>query len=320
MWLVCFEIFMLLIGFILLITASDLFVDAISSLASNFKMSKMAIAMTVGAFATCAPELAISFNSISTGLGDIALSNVVGSSIVNILLIIGVSALCFPIKVKEHVIKKEALILLGVTVIFAFSMADNILYNTNDIVLTRMNAVFFIFAFATFMYFVISQIKMKKGIFHFEKPKYSFWPSILISAFCICAIILASDIVVDFARLIAEKFNISTKIITMTVIVIGTSLPELSMTIISAKKKEYDIAIGNIIGTNIFNIGIVLGLPILIYGNVSSTSFNLIDIFAVLISALLFYIFAKSDRKLTRREGLTMFLIFIAYYIYLFFQ
>lgn len=320
MWLIIFEIFMLVLGFTLLITASDLFVDAISSLASNFKMSKMAIAMTVGAFATCAPELAISFNSISANLGDIALSNVVGSSIINILLIIGFSALCFPIKVRESVIKKEALILLGTTVIFVFSMANNIIYNVKGAVLTRINAMFFILAFIVFMYFVISQLKIKKSVFETSKPKYKLYSSIIISILCIVFIILASDIVVEFASSIAKSFKVSAKIITMTVIVIGTSLPELSMTILSAKKKEYDIAIGNIIGTNIFNIGIVLGLPILIYGNVYSTHFNLIDVFTVLISALLFYVFAKSDRELSRREGLIMFLVFITYYIYIFFQ
>lgn len=320
MWLIIFEIFMLLLGFTILIIASDLFVDAISSLASNFKMSKMATAMTVGAFATCAPELAISFSSISAGLGDMALSNVVGSSIVNILLIIGFSALCFPIKVKDSIIKKEALILLGTTVIFAFSMADNVLYNIDNSVLTRVNAVLFIIAFILFMYFVISQIKLKKNILETIKPKYNLWSSIFIAIICIISIIIASNIIVEFSTLIAQSFNVSTKIITMTVIVIGTSLPELSMTIISAKKKEYDIAIGNIIGTNIFNIGIVLGLPILFYGNIYSTQFNMVDILTVLSSAVLFYIFAKSDRKLTRREGFVMFLIFIIYYIYLFFQ
>src|SRR5574344_1316749 len=106
-------IILLLIGFVILIKCSDIFVDAISSIATHFKLSKMTIALTVAAFGTCAPELAISFNSISSGNGDIAISNVLGSSIVNILLIIGVSALCYPIKVKGEIIKKEALLLLA---------------------------------------------------------------------------------------------------------------------------------------------------------------------------------------------------------------
>lgn len=316
--LIYFELFLLTLGFILLIKASDLFVDAVSSLAINFNMSKMAIAMTVAAFATCAPELAISFNSIRIAAGDIAVSNVLGSSIVNILLILGLSSLFYPIKVKEGIIKKEALLLLAITVIFSFSMADNILHFNDDVILTRTNALLFLLLFAVFMFYILSQIKLSRNFLNKAKPKYKFWPSVLLSFFCLGGIILGSNIVVEFATLIAEHLGISQKIITMTVIVIGTSLPELSMTILSAKKKEFDIAVGNIIGTNIFNIGVVLGIPILIYGDVVSSSFSLIDIFAVLISALLFFIFARNDRMLSRREGLVMFLVFLVYYIYIF--
>lgn len=318
--LIIFEIFLLVMGFILLIKSSDLFVDSISSLASNFKMSKMVIAMTVAAFATCAPELAISFNSLSQGLGDIAISNVLGSSIVNILLIIGLSAVCFPIKVKDEVIKKEALLLLAITVVFSFSMTDNLFYGADNIILTRINAILFILLFLVFIIYILSQIRITRKFYEKNEAKYRLIPSLLISIFCIFSIVLASDIIVEFATLLSEHIGISQKVITMTVIVIGTSLPELSMTLISAKKGEYDIALGNIIGTNIFNIGIVLGVPILVYGNVFSTSFNLIDILTVQISALVFYIFAKSDRKLSRREGVIMVLIFVVYYVYIFIQ
>ena len=318
--LIIFEIFLLLLGFVLLIKSSDLFVDSISSLAINFKMSKMAVAMTVAAFATCAPELAISFHALMSNAGDIAISNVLGSSIVNILLIIGVSAFCYPIKVKEEIIKKEALILLVISVLFSFSMADNILYSVNNIILTRANTLLFLLLFIVFIFYILSQIKITRSFFEREKPKYKLPSSIILSVFCVCGIILGSNIVVEFATELANTIGISQKIITMTVIVIGTSLPELSMTLISAKKHEYDIAIGNIIGTNIFNIGIVLALPILIFGNVASISFNLIDIFVVLLSAILFYIFAKNDKVLTRREGFIMVVIFISYYIYLFLQ
>ena len=136
--------------------------------------------------------------------------------------------------------------------------------------------------------------------------------------FSLLAITLSSNIVVDNAVLLASQIGISQKIISMTVIVIGTSLPELTMTINAARKDEFDMAVGNIIGTNIFNICIVLGLPIAIYGGVSSSSFNVVDTSVVLLSALMFYIFGRSNKELSRREGLLMVLVFILYYTYVF--
>ena len=127
-----------------------------------------------------------------------------------------------------------------------------------------------------------------------------------------------SELIVDSAVYIAEALHISQKIIAMTVIVIGTSLPELTITVLSAKKGEFDMAIGNIVGTNIFNICIVLGLPITIFGSVSSAAFNLVDLVIVLLAALLLFLFGRTDRKLSRREGIIMLIVVIVYYIYLF--
>ena len=141
--------------------------------------------------------------------------------------------------------------------------------------------------------------------------------SILLVIVCCIGIVFASDIVVDNARNIASLLNVSTKIITMTVVVIGTSLPEMTMTVIAAKKGEFDIALGNIIGTNIFNIGIVLGLPLLIYAGFTSSSFNLIDIMAVQVSAFALYFFSSNDKVLTRVEGSIMIMLFLIYYGYI---
>ena len=127
-----------------------------------------------------------------------------------------------------------------------------------------------------------------------------------------------SELIVDSAVYVAEVLNISQKIIAMTIIVIGTSLPELTITISSAKKNEFDMAIGNIIGTNIFNICVVLGLPISIFGSVSSNAFNNVDLAVVLLAALMLYIFGRTDKRLTRREGIFMLLTVIVYYVYIF--
>ena len=310
-------IILLLIGFYGLIKCSDIFVDAISSIATNFKMSKMMIALTVAAFGTCAPELAISFQSISSGSGDIALANVLGSNVVNILLIIGLAACVAPIKVKNDVTKKELPILLVITTVFSLSIIAHYIGGTPDsFILDRYDGLLFIFFFGVFIFYIISVVKMKQGFFEYSKPKYKMLTSILLSVSCCIGIIIASDLVVDNAKVLAETLNVSTKIITMTVIVIGTSLPEMTMTVVAAKKGEFDIALGNIIGTNIFNIGIVLGLPLLIYGGFSSANFNLIDVLAVHLAAFILYYFACNDKVFSRLEGALMMLMFLAYYTY----
>lgn len=311
------SIILLLFGFYGLIKCSDIFVDAISSIATNFKMSKMMIALTVAAFGTCAPELAISFQSISSGSGDIALANVLGSNVVNILLIIGLAACVAPIKVKNDVTKKELPILLVITTVFSLSIIAHYIGGTPDsFILDRYDGLLFIFFFGVFIFYIISVVKMKQGFFEYSKPKYKMLTSILLSIACCIGIIIASDLVVDNAKVLAETLNVSTKIITMTVIVIGTSLPEMTMTVVAAKKGEFDIALGNIIGTNIFNIGIVLGLPLLIYGGFSSVNFNLIDVLAVHLAAFILYYFACNDKVFSRLEGALMMLMFLAYYTY----
>ena len=312
-------IVLLLVGFVLLIKASDIFVDAVSSIATNFKMSKMMIALTVAAFGTCAPELAISFNSISSGSGDIALANVLGSNVVNIMLVVGLAACVAPIKVKSQVVKKELPILLMVTTMFALSISTHLFgYPGNDFILDRQDGIIFMCFFAMFIFYIVSVVKSKQGVLDREKPKYKMATSIILTVICCIVIIISSDLVVDNARTLASMLKVSTKLITMTVVVIGTSLPEMTMTVVAAKKGEFDIALGNIIGTNIFNIGIVLGLPLIIYGGFSSMSFNMIDVLFVHLAAFLLYMFAKNDRVLSKKEGAIFILLFISYYTYVF--
>ena len=127
----------------------------------------------------------------------------------------------------------------------------------------------------------------------------------------------SSDLIINAAQNIAQRLNISEKVITMFAIVVGTSLPEMVMTVTSAKKGEYDMAIGNIIGTNIFNVCIVLGLPVLIYGNVVLTGFGIVDIIATFLSSFMLFIFARSEKTIDKKEAIVMLAIFAIYYIYL---
>jgi len=310
------NIIILISSLFFIIKFSDLFVDASVSLAENYKLPKMVIAITVAAFCTCAPELAISFNSISSGNSEMTLANVIGSSIINILLIIGIAAIVKPIKLKEGTIKKELPLLLIITTSFFFLINDSFLGNYKN-TLSRSDGIILIIWFIAFCFYIYSVTRKSFGLFY-PKPKYTKKRSIIQIIISLIGIIIMSELIVDSAVYVAEVLNISQKIIAMTIIVIGTSLPELTITISSAKKNEFDMAIGNIIGTNIFNICVVLGLPISIFGSVSSNAFNNVDLAVVLLAALMLYIFGRTDKRLTRREGIFMLLTVIVYYVYIF--
>ena len=169
------------------------------------------------------------------------------------------------------------------------------------------------------LYLVGMLFKRNKKDEVIEQGKYSPFLSCVLLLVTIILIIYSSDLIVESAKNIASFLNISEKIITMTAIVIGTSLPEMIMTVISARKGEFDMAIGNIIGTNIFNICIVLGLPILIFGNIALDGFGFVDILTVFLSSLLLFIFARSEREVSKKEGITMLLVFVLYYVYMLF-
>ena len=310
------NIVILLSSLFFIIKFSDLFVDASVLLAENYKLPKMVIALTVAAFCTCAPELAISFNSISSGNSDMTLANVIGSSIINILLIIGIAAIVKPIKLKEGTIKKELPFLLIITTAFFFLINDSFFGNYKN-TLSRADGIVLIIWFIAFCFYIFSVTRKSIGLFY-PKPKYTKKRAIIQIILSLIGIIIMSELIVDSAVYVAEVLNISQKIIAMTIIVIETSLPELTITISSAKKNEFDMAIGNIIGTNIFNVCVVLGLPISIFGSVSSTAFNHVDLVVVLLSALMLYIFGRTDKVLTRREGIFMLLTVIVYYLYIF--
>ena len=182
-----------------------------------------------------------------------------------------------------------------ITSMFVIAIISHYLgvYNLTEFILTRQDGIMFLCFFMMFIFYIISVIKSKQGVLEKGNAKYNMKQSIIYSIICCVLIVIASDLVVDNARNLAGLLNVSTKLITMTVVVIGTSLPEMTMTVIAAKKGEFDIALGNIIGTNIFNIGIVLGLPLLIYGGFSTLHFSLIDVLFVHIAASILYYFSR---------------------------
>ena len=312
------EYALLIISLIIIVKASDILVDASVSIAERLKVPKILIALTIMAFSTCAPELAVSFTSIAGGNGTIAFANVIGSCIVNILLVIGVAAVINPIKVKDSTIKKELPLLMLITLAFSTTLLEGISCPTHYGIFSRSRGLLFVLLFSLFVIYIIQLVKQRHKVEGEIKAKYSMKKAIIYFIISIIAIILSSDLLVDNAILIAKKIGVSQKLITMVVIVVGTSLPELVMTSLAARKNEHEMAIGNIIGTNIFNICIVLGLPITLLGDINIVGFNVIDIFFVAIAAVLLFFFANNGRRVSRREGIVMIGVFITYYTYLF--
>lgn len=312
------QIVLLIIGFLILIKGADIFVDGASSVAQNFKVSKVLIGLTIVAFGTSAPEFAISIKSMINGSGDIVLGNVIGSNIINSLLIIGISSIIYPLVITKDTVKKELPIALLISTLLVILFSDNLLSGGAN-VLTRGDALAIILFFLVFLYYLASVMKNKNKINENdgEDPKYKMSKSWILTILGIVGIVLGSELAVNSAIEIAEILNISERVISLTIIALGTSLPELCTSIVAAVKHEQGIVMGNIIGSNIFNICIVLGIPVSIFGNISPGSFSNLDIFMLLFSSIILLAFSKNDYKVSRVEGILMVLLFCIYYSFI---
>lgn len=312
------SILLLVIGFILLIKGADIFVDGASSTAQNFKVSKMLIGLTIVAFGTSAPEFAVSLQALGSGSSDMVLGNVIGSCITNILLILGVGALIRPIKVKINTVKKELPLCLLFSTALVVLFLDKPLGNGTINQISRSDGIIIILFFLVFLYYLISLVRQKKELDQDEKPQFKLGKSLLFVVIGLLGIIFGSNLVVDNATNIAHYLGLSERIIALTIVAIGTSLPELVTTIVSAKKGEEDLLLGNIIGSNIFNICIVLGVPVVIFGAAIPSSFEIIDLIMLLLSAVLLWIFAQTKMTITKVQGFIMLMAFALYYTLIF--
>ncbi len=311
------NILLLIIGFVVLIKGADLFVEASSSLAENFKVPKMLIALTIVAFGTSAPEFAVSIKSMLAGSGDIVLGNVIGSNILNILLILGVASSIHTLNVKSNTVRKELPITMLITTLFAILLSDKLISNKPNM-LTRSDGIIIILFFLVFIYYLFTVVKNTKS--EDMVPKYSLFKSITYTVVGIVCLILGSNTVVDSAIVLAKIFGVSQRLISLTIIAFGTSLPELVTSVVAVLKKEYDIAIGNIVGSNIFNIGIVIGFPVALLGGINRISFSYIDLAIMVISSILLFLFCYKNYKLSKKEGITFLLMFLLYYSYVIFM
>jgi len=309
------NILLLVIGFVLLIKGADVFVDGASSTAQNFRVSKMLIGLTIIAFGTSAPELAVSISALASGSTDVVLGNVIGSCIINVLLILGIAAVIRPIKIKTNTVRKELPLCLMISTLLAVLFLDVALAGGSQNQFSRSDALVVLLFFGIFLYYLITlAIQGRENKEVAQKAKYKLGKSLLFVLIGLVGIIIGSELVVKNSIAVASAIGWSERLISLTVVAFGTSLPELVTTVVAAKRGEQDLAVGNIIGSNIFNICIVLGVPVALFGSVTPESFQILDVFMLVGSAALLFLFALTQRKITRGEGIAMLVIFAVYY------
>lgn len=314
-----FQIILLVVGFIILIKGADWLIDGASSTASHFKVSKLLIGLTIIAFGTGAPELAVSISSLINGTTDMLLGNVIGSNIINILLLIGIAAVIRPIRIKKDTISKELPLLLLISTVLIVLFLDTSLIAADINTISRADGIICLLCFTIFLSYIISMARKnrKNGNKEVEKPKFKLGISLLLILVGLAGVVGGSELVVSSASTIASSIGISDRIISLTIVAFGTSLPELITTIKAAKRGENELLVGNIIGSNIFNICIVLGLPVALFGTITPDSFQIIDLVMLVGATVILLLVSKSGHKITRLEGALMLTIFAIYYGYI---
>ena len=311
---------LLVVGFIFLIKGADFFVDGASSIAKALKIPSLIIGLTIVAFGTSAPEAAVSITGAFAGANDITVGNVVGSNIFNLLVVVGVAAFICPLKVKKSIITKEfPFALLGAFVLIVLGL-DSKYHNYTDNVLTRADGIMLLVLLGIFMYYLIELAlnSRKEGLESEEDEEIKTYPmpkSILLCIVGIIGIVLGGDWVVDAASDIALTFGMSQSMVGLTIVAIGTSLPELVTSIVAARKGESDIALGNVIGSNIFNIFFVLGISSFIH-EITINGAVFFDMFMMMAASFITYGFAASKRSINKPEGAFLVLLYVAYMVF----
>ena len=296
----------LLVGFIFLIKGADLFVEGSSSIAKKFKIPSMIIGLTIVAMGTSAPEASVSITSSLIGQNDMSVANVVGSNFFNILVVLGVSTLFSKLPVKESTIKDDVPFLIFISIVtLIFGIDFNI---------TRLEGVVFLGIFIWFILSLIKQAKQNKenedNVNELPMSKTLFY--IVLG---LAGIILGGDITVDSASAIATQFGLSENLIGLTIVAVGTSLPEFVTSVIATRKGETEIAIGNVVGSNIFNILFVLGIAAVLSPMTISVEAGIDIIFMIFITILLF-INMKQEKFILKKHGIFYILLYLAYMVY----
>lgn len=324
--MIWWTVLLLLVGFAGLIKGADFFVEGSSSVAKLLRVPSLIIGLTVVAFGTSMPELAVSVTAAVQGSNEIAISNVIGSNIFNLLMVVGVSTLVKPMQVQPSVLKKEFPFSIFVGIVLLFLCSDQWIFQWFGIiaeqnVLSRLDGGILLLLFALFMYGILRDAgkARKKHSAREEKDEIQIMTpakSILYIIGGLAGIVIGGQLVVNSATEIAREFGLSETLIGLTIVAIGTSLPELVTSVVAAIKGECEIALGNVVGSNVFNVLMVLGLSITISPiRVEMTA--VYDLFILAVVSLLILVFLLWKKRVPRYAGAMMVAVYAAYTAYI---
>lgn len=312
---------LLLVGFVILIAGADYLVKGASSIAKKLNISDLIIGLTVVSIGTSFPELSVNVMASLEGSAGMAIGNVVGSNIFNFLAIIGIAALIRPINLKSSLIKIEIPYAILACAALLFVTAD-VLLDGNLGVINRSDGLILILFFSVFLYYIFlsakkGEIKEKDATEHDTKT-YSVWISVIMIAGGLAALIFGGDLIVEHATVLAREWGFSDNLIGLTIIAVGTSLPELATSVVAALRGNSDIAIGNVVGSNIFNIFFILGVSAVIFPLPVAPE-SIIDGLVVTFATALVLFFAHRGKgqRIDRTEGIILIATYVGYVAYL---
>ena len=314
---------LLILGFLLLIKGADYFVDGSSSVAKLLKVPSIIIGLTVVAFGTSMPELSVSVTAALQGNNDLAVSNVLGSNIFNLLVVLGCCAIISPVRAKWSLLKKEFPFSIFIAVILLLLDSDfsiaKVMKGTDDFVLGRMGGILFLIMFCVFIAATVKSALDSRRESSDPEEEYKVLSPLKSAVFIVGGIIgiaWGGDLVVNCACNIAETFGMSQTFIGLTIVALGTSLPELVTSMVAAGKGENDLAVGNVVGSNIFNILLILGVSSTItpiHLNVTAVYDTLI----LIIASVIVYVSSISKREIQKKEGALFLFSYFAFFVYI---
>ena len=302
------EYLLLIIGFVLLIKGADFFVEGSSSLARFLKIPSVIIGLTIVAMGTSAPEDSVSINAALAGNNDIAVSNIIGSNIFNGLVVVGICAFISGFKTNRDILKRDMPVNILITAILCVMIADGRLSRLEGILLLA-GMIFYI------VNMILSALKTRSS--YPDEKSMPLYKSLIFIAGGLVSVIFGGNLVVNNASQIAVSFGVSQNFIGLTIVAIGTSLPELVTSIVATRKGDSGLALGNAIGSNIFNILFILGMSATI-SPLHILSESVIDCVILLVSGILLFVFAYTKKSMNRTEGAICVLSYIGYTAYLF--
>lgn len=297
----------LVAGFYFLVKGADLFVDGSSSIAKLMKIPAVIIGLTIVSIGTSLPEAAVSISASLKGSYDLSIANVIGSNMFNLLMVVGVSAIICPFFVDRMIMKRDFPICIGLTILFAFMLRDN--------ALSRLESVLLFILFISYIILLVISALKSRSTDDEEIKVLSPAKSVFFIILGAAGIIAGGQLTVNSATFFAAALGMSELLIGLTVVAVGTSLPELVTSIVAAKKGESEIALGNVVGSNIFNILFILGMSGIVHP-LSCDRGAFIDSLLLIGICLIMYAACKTSNKATRPEGIVCVFIYILYVLY----